>query len=90
LYAAVNPSARTSEKAPLGDLWFDKESGWITWSTGIKEEGLRLCWLPVELRGRSFNEHKSMFVVASASTHQLTIIDFASMLNMLRRFNFIL
>jgi hypothetical protein len=73
---------------PTPLLSFDKSTGWIV-AQGIvcddEQKITRLCWLPVELRGWLFDAHKGMFVIASESNHQLTIIDFQPMLTMLHQ-----
>jgi hypothetical protein len=69
-------------------LSFDESTGWIIAQHAANDDGrniTQLGWLPVELRGRDFDTRDSMFVMASDSTYQLTIIDFEPMLNMLRR-----
>jgi hypothetical protein len=68
-------------------LSFDDKTGWIVIANadlGPGQSHTRLCWLPVEMRGRIFKSHQSMFVIASELNYQLTIIDFEPMLAMLR------
>jgi hypothetical protein len=74
-------------------LSFDEKTGWIVAQGTVRDHEqkiTRLCWLPVELRGRQFIGYKSMFVIASDITYQLTIIDFKPMITMLRRLGVIL
>jgi hypothetical protein len=68
-------------------LSFNNKTGWIVITDadlGPGPNDIQLCWLPVEMRGRIFKSHQSMFVIASKLNHQLTIIDFEPMLAMLR------
>jgi hypothetical protein len=81
---ALMPSAQTTQQALSGELHLDKSNGWIMWkSDALVLESTRLCWLPIELRGKISASHEGTFVLASESTHQLTIIDFAPMLKSL-------
>jgi hypothetical protein len=74
--------------SPTKLLSFNKSTGWIVAQGTVRDHAqnhMRLCWLPVELRGGSFDAHETMFVIASESNHQLTIIDFETMLTMLHQ-----
>jgi hypothetical protein len=84
----IAPDVAKVDVASPPSLSFDEESGWIMLqlSTLPTNEKMRhLCWLPVELRGSHFATHNErIIVIASDSTHQLTIIDMGPMLDMLR------
>lgn len=66
---------------------FDKRSNWIVWKSLAQPpkeaSATKLCWLPAELRGDIYSNHKGKFAIASDLTHDLTIIDFTSMLDTL-------
>jgi hypothetical protein len=82
------PDAAEVDLVSPSSLHFDRVSGWIMISKPdptANQENIRLCWLPVEFRGfhfATFNEN--IIAIASDSTYQLTIIDLAPMLDMLR------
>jgi hypothetical protein len=85
LYAADRSDFSVSSDTQW--LTFDESTGWIVAQSTVRghEQNItRLCWLPVEFRGRRFVGHKSIFVIASDEKYQLTIIDFEPMLTMLR------
>jgi hypothetical protein len=84
---SVVDQSHHSVSSPTHSLSFDKSAGWIVVHTIRDHEHniTRLCWLPAELRGDIFDAHESMFVIASESNHQLTIINFEPMLTMLRQ-----
>jgi hypothetical protein len=86
------PSAQNKLQALSGRLYFNNHTGWITWNSYAlaQEEVTRLCWLPIELRGDISNSREGMFVIASKSTHQLTVIDFTPMLKRLYKAGFVL
>jgi hypothetical protein len=69
---------------PSGRLYFQLASGWVIWISELPHQSFPLCWLPPDQRGKAFSSHQSTFAVASHITGQLTIIDFAPMLEMLR------
>jgi hypothetical protein len=82
-----------SRVASSHSLSFDLSTGWIIAHHAANAYGreiTQLCWLPVQLRGWVFETHESMIVIASDSNFQLTIIDFESMLAMLRRLGVLL
>jgi hypothetical protein len=73
---------------PTQSLSFDQSTGWIVVRGPAGDQGQKttpLCWLPIDLRGDVFDAHESLFVIASRSNYQLTIIDFKPMLTMLRQ-----
>jgi hypothetical protein len=77
---------------PSGDLFFDMNTGWILWKSyaPAQEGNLKICWLPIELRGNVFTSLEGLFAIASSSTHQLTVIDFAPLLQSLYKQGLIL
>jgi hypothetical protein len=66
-------------------LW-DKETGWIFWRRSNGTRPVRLCWLPLELRGDSFAWHDTTTAIGA---HQgaVTIMDFSDIIAMLKVFN---
>jgi hypothetical protein len=92
LSPALMPLAQNREQAPLGWLNLDEKDGWVKWKpyAPVQQASTRLCWLPIELRGPLFANHEGLFVVVSASTQQLTAIDFTSMLKNLFKSGFVL
>jgi hypothetical protein len=89
---ALMPSAQNKKQVPPGQLHLDKSNGWVNWKPYLpgQKKSTRLCWLPIELRGPISASHEGTFVVASQSTHQLSVIDFTSMLKSLYKLGFIL
>jgi hypothetical protein len=85
-------SAQNRQQALFGKLDFDESNGWITWKPYVttQEKTTKLCWLPIELRSNIFASHDGIFAVASSSTGQLTVIDFAPTLKSLYKSGFIL
>jgi hypothetical protein len=78
---------------PSHSLSFTYSTGWIIAqhaANDYRQDITKLCWLPIELRGRNFYTHNSILVIPSELTHQLTIIDFKPMLTMLRQLGVVL
>jgi hypothetical protein len=88
----LNPSAQHTQQTLYGKLHLDQSNGWIVWSPNVltPEESIRLCFLPIGLRGKISASHESIFIVVSRLTHQLTVIDFAPMLESLCKKGFAL
>jgi hypothetical protein len=87
----MDPIARMStlssdiKRALSGHLYFETSSGWISWISAVQRKSFPLCWLPKDQRGEMLSYYGSTFAVAAHATGELTIIDFAPMLDMLRQ-----
>jgi hypothetical protein len=85
----IVPNVVKIHDASSPSISFDKNSGWITMQSpksAADQQTTTLCFLPAELRGLCFAIHNERtIVIASDSTHQLTIIDLGPMLDMLRK-----
>jgi hypothetical protein len=73
------------KRALSGRLYFELASGWVSWISAVQRKSFPLCWLPTDQRGVLFSSRGSSFFVASDATGRVTIIDFAPMLDILRR-----
>jgi hypothetical protein len=75
-------------ESPLS-IYYDNESGWImaqSTKLAANQHNMKICWLPVELRGRCFATYnESTIVIGSETTHKVTIIDLRPMLDMLHK-----
>jgi hypothetical protein len=60
----------------------DERSGWISWHSNVHAE-IRLCWLPLALRGKDISCDENRIAVL-AHDGGVTVLDFVEMLARLR------
>jgi hypothetical protein len=79
---AQEPSNGSSQSDAPGLIW-DHETGWISCQMPGDINTIRLCWLPVRLRGAAFAHHGTTAAIG-ARQGAVTILDFSEIIASLK------
>jgi hypothetical protein len=66
-----------------GALVWDIKTGWISWQRSDGNHLVRICWLSLERRGKSFTSYNTTAAIA-AQQGEVTILDFSDVIAMLK------